>query len=578
MHKQNKRGLLLTLAFLSVVPAAAHLAYSWMGFSPTDDGFTLAYSRRLLEGQVPHLDFIIIRPPLSPLLHAPFVLLGGEYMYWISRLFVWFEFAVMAWAWVSAAGHVFERASGRSFGATVKVLLGLVAFAASAQHFVITAWHTIDGLFLASIGAWLLVSRQGSGGRAPGYLGYLGYLLIGAAYLVKQSFIFMPPLFLLALGDWRRARYWIASAIPGLLYLAYLLATGALPDAFEQLTSQTSVVSAGVISYLNYAVVLGLIIGAASTLLIVAGHRLPGRGGDAGSPRLPETAGALALAGLPIGVTAVGMVLDSLSTIAFGIFGMLLGVVVVTLGPALYRGGWRLRENVDPARLAILALILGWSSSLSFGYNTPSLALGPMIVALAAFAYPTLVPAPHRGGAASHASRSRLARGLLIAVALALVISFGWSRTYYIYRQPSAGELTKPAGEVLPGGRLIYTDGPTHEFLREIREGRRMAERRGKEYAIVPQAAGYWPQAEQPNPLPIDWPWSVELATPELRDRVKDDLEAGRGETIVLAQKVDAFELSFGPEPATGEMYEVLRYVRENWEKTGETRYFEIYE
>jgi hypothetical protein len=41
---------------------------------------------------------------------------------------------------------------------------------------------------------------------------------------------------------------------------------------------------------------------------------------------------------------------------------------------------------------------------------------------------------------------------------------------------------------------------------------------------------------------------------------------------------VDAFELAFDPEPATSEMYETLKYVRENWEKTGETEYFEIYE
>lgn len=559
----KNKSLLLTVGFLSIVPVVAHLIYSWMGFSPTDDGFTLAYSRRILEGQVPHRDFIIIRPFLSPLMHAPFVAFGGEYMYWISRFFVWFQFAVIAWAWVSAADYVL----GRPFSAPVKVILGLAAFAASAQHFVITAWHTIDGLFLASIGAWLLVTRRGHGSHSSSYI---GYLLVGAAYLVKQSFIFMPPLFLLALGDWRRLRYWIASAVPGLLYVAYLLVTGALPQAFAQLTSQTGIFSAGVISYLNYAVAAGFSIGAATALVMVAGDRLPlGRIRDSG---LTEAAGALALAGLPLAFITAGMILDSLSTVAFGVFGIALGVVVVTLGSALYRGGWRLRENVEASRLALLALVLGWSSSLSFGYNTPSLALGPMLVVLVAFAYPVLA---RQSGAALY---PKLARGALLVAGLALILSFGWSRTYYIYRQPPAAQLTKPAGEVLPGGKLIYTDPKTYAFLEQIEQGRRMAEQRGKEYAIIPQAAGYWPQAEQTNPLPIDWPWSVELGTKELNDRVKQDLEAERGETIVLAQKVDAFELAFDPEPATSEMYETLKYVRENWEKTGETEYFEIYE
>ena len=66
---------IIYIAFLFIVPTIAHIAFSWIGFNPTDDGFTLAYSRRLLDGQIPHKDFIIIRPILSPLLHTPIVYL-----------------------------------------------------------------------------------------------------------------------------------------------------------------------------------------------------------------------------------------------------------------------------------------------------------------------------------------------------------------------------------------------------------------------------------------------------------------------------------------------------------------------
>lgn len=558
MHKQKKRSLLLTLAFLSVVPAIAHLAYSWMGFSPTDQGFTLAYSRRIIEGQVPHLDFIIIRPPLSPLIHTPFVLFGGEYTYWLSRAFVWFQFAVIAWAWVSAADHV----SGRVFGAPLKLLLGVVAFSGTAQHFVLTAWHSIDGMFLASIGAWLLVTRRSTGSR------FSGYLLAGAAYLTKQSFILVAPLFLLVLGDWRRPKYLLAAAVPGLLYIAYLLASGAFPDAYAQLTSQTGILSAGILSYLNYAVALGGVLGLALTLPLVATgglslDRLPAR------PGVVRGTGALSLFGVPAAFTTLGMIVDALSTVAFGIFGMALGAAAVMLGADLYR---RRRgeptRDVGAVRFTLLALALAWSASLSFGYNTPGLGIGIMLLALWLLAYPYLPTA----------SAPRLARAVLVGAGLAVILSFAWSRTEYIYRELPAAQLTEPAGEVLPGGRLIYTNSQTYAFLEDIGEGRRIAEERGKEYAIIPQAAGHWVQAEQPNPLPLDWPWSVELGTPELNERVKRDLRAERGETVVLAQKVDAFELAYDPRPATSEQYEILRYVRENWEKTGETKYFEIYE
>jgi hypothetical protein len=225
------------------------------------------------------------------------------------------------------------------------------------------------------------------------------------------------------------------------------------------------------------------------------------------------------------------------------------------------------RRYAEPVRVALLALALAWSVSLSFGYNTPGLALGIMLLVLAAVAYPGL-----------SALSPNAVRATLIGASLAVILSFGWSRTEFIYRDQPAAGLTEPVGEALPGGRLIYTNPTTYAFLDDIGEGRRIAEERGKQYAIIPQAAGYWVLAEQTNPLPIDWPWSVELGTQELNDRVKDDLENERGETVVLAQKVDAFELAYDPEPATSEMYEILEYVRKNWEKTGETEYFEIYE
>src|SRR5919199_1538178 len=99
------QNVLVSVAFLLIVPAVAHLLLSWRGFSPTDDGFTLAYSRRILEGQIPHRDFIIIRPFVSPLIHTPVVLFGGDYTYWVSRFFVWFEFACTSWAWLFVDRH-----------------------------------------------------------------------------------------------------------------------------------------------------------------------------------------------------------------------------------------------------------------------------------------------------------------------------------------------------------------------------------------------------------------------------------------------------------------------------------------
>src|ERR1051326_4030664 len=78
---KSKKELMAVGSFLILTPLIAHLLFSWMGFTPTDEGFTLALSRRIIDGQVPHRDFILGAPFFSPLLHVPFVLFGGDYTF-----------------------------------------------------------------------------------------------------------------------------------------------------------------------------------------------------------------------------------------------------------------------------------------------------------------------------------------------------------------------------------------------------------------------------------------------------------------------------------------------------------------
>ncbi len=554
MHLESKpanRNILLAAAFLVVVPVAAHLLFSWRGFTPTDDGFTLAYARRILEGQVPHEDFIIIRPFLSPLIHTPIVLFGGEYTYWLSRLFVWFQFACIGWAWASIVNRYFDN----PFDNATKMFVALVAFTACAHQFVLTAWHSIDGLFVASIGLWMVVARRSETGK------FMGYALIGAAYLCKQSFIFMAPLCVIFLGDWRDLRAWISMAIPGLLYCAWLLATGSFPEALLQLTSQTGIVSTGITSYLTYATPLGVVAGFGLMLLLNANANVVARL----LPSRPSGyAGALALITLPALFIAFGLFRGSIAVISFGVFGMALGALAycVVSPPA---------RETSKMRAAALALLFAWSASLSIGYNAPALMLGPLLAVLVAFVY--------------SARRSldvslnfRVLQVALVVMGAGILVGFGDSRIHHIYREQPSDELTKSLEGVLPGGGLIRTNPRTYSYMTDLRETTQRISARGKEYAVIPESAGWWVQAEQTNPLPIDWPWAVELGNQQLVNRVTEDLAAERGETVVMVQKVEAFQLATGKVPLDESLYPVVEYVKKNYRKTGETKFFELYE
>jgi hypothetical protein len=538
-------NVLVSVAFLLIVPALAHLLFSWRGFNLVDDGFTLAYSRRILEGQIPHRDFIIIRPFLSPLIHTPFVLFGGNYTYWISRFFVWFQFACISWAWVCIVNRAFDN----PFNNTTKLLVALASFAASVHYFVLTAWHTVDGLFLASIGAWLLVTQKQPTRRV------VGYLLVATAYLCKQSFLFMAPLCILLLGDWREKKYWLTITLPAVGYCAYLLVTGSFSDALLQLTTQTDIVSTGVGSYLNYGTLLGVLAGYCSMFLLST-NAVPLLRTRSAS----RYVGASLIVVMPAFLIAAGLYRGSLATVSFGIFGMVLGAVLYRVSTGIGRDG-------DKVPVALIALALAWSGSLSVGYNFPTLLLGPLFTILAAFMC-----------SVRESLDPRFLRAALAVAGVAILLGFGVARPYYIYREQPSSELTKPLDGVLPGGRLIYTNPNTYDFLVDLHDATHEVSSRDMKYAIVPDAPGYWVKSEQTNPLPVDWPQPVELSDQQLIDRVTRDLEAQRGEVVVIVQKVHAFYLADGFVPLDEDQYAVVRYVRENFEKTDETEFFELYE
>src|SRR5215210_1338052 len=543
--KLPDQNVLVSVAFLLIVPTVAHLLFSWSGFAPVDDGFTLAYSRRILEGQVPHRDFIIIRPFISPLLHTPSVFFGGEYTYWISRFFVWFQFACISWAWVC----IVDRAFDNPFNNLTKLFIALVSFAASVHYFVLTPWHTVDGLFLASIGVWILLTQEHKGGRIA------GYLLISTAYLCKQSFLFMAPFSVLLLGDWREKKYWLTIALPAVSYCAYLVVTGSFSEAVIQLTSQSGIVSTGVLSYLNFGTLLGVLAGYGSMFLLNASAAPLLR-----ARRGPRYAGASILMVIPAFFIAVGLYRGSLAVVSFGVFGIVLGVALYCISNVAMR---------DESRIPVvlIALLLAWSASLSVGYNFPTLLLGPLFTILAAFTYSTRASLD-----------PRFLRTTLVIVGAAVLLSFGVARPYYIYReQPSSG-LTASLDGVLPGGRLIYTNPKTYAFLVDLNNATDEVSARDRQYAIIPDVPGYWVQTKQTNPLLVDWPQPVELNNQYLIDRVTSDLAAKRGEITVIVQKEQAFYLADGFVPLDDDQYAVVQYVRANFEKTDETEFFELYE
>ena len=529
-------GLLVGILFVVLASAAAHLLFSWMGFNPSDDGFVLAYSRRLLGGQMPHRDFISIRPVGSALLHAPAVLLGGDSVFWLSRLLVWLEFSCVAWVWTGiAAGRMKLR-----FGAWERVLLAVIALALSAHSFPAMAWHTTDAVFLSSAGLALCV-------RASRRAELAGYALVGLACLCKQNFLVMAPAALLALGGWRRLGPWLAAAAPGVVYLAWLAAAGALPDAWAQMTAQAGLLQAGVIPYLvvfsfPWGILLGYLAAAGALRQSVAAQRV----GSATLCAVPLAFILLLAAGMHVRVPA------------FGLYGVAAGATACLL-----------RERAAGARTGLLLLALGWAASLSLGYNSPALVAGPLALLLIGIA--SRAPA----GILS----ARLPRRRALLAALGVVVAAAWFhlRQEHVYLDRPARQLTEPLGGLFPGTRHLWTNPNTRAALADLQAAIALAG--GKPFAIIPDFPAYWVKAPQRNPLPIDWAQGTELASPALLQRVLDTLDGQRGRPVVIVQKFDARFLPLGLVPLEEPgRYRVVQHVRARFARFAETRFFDLYQ
>ena len=542
--RQRALDRLLAVLFLVGAPLLAHNLYSWMGFNPTDDGFTLAYSRRILDGQIPHLDFIIIRPFLSPVLHMPVAALAGDRMLMVSRLVVWFQFACIAWIW----SRMINRMLGRPLGSLACFGAAVICLAFTANVWPIMAWHTVDGLFLATLGLAICTDDRVR-------LKAAGYMLLAFAYLCKQSFLFAAPLALVILGDWRRPRYWAAIMAPGLAYLLFLLLTGALDDAMIQFTAHTGLQHI-IHRYLS-TLTAGFFLGYLAMRLI---HREPAVNLFRNRPKLQAWLGAGLLCALPLYAKLKFLFNGHPAAMVLELFWVTAGVASYFVIDGCFSDAGRLA-----GRVSLLALLLAFCVSVSIGASTPTLMGGPIFLILLVNVLKTIGLPSIRTA---------------LALVLAGFVAFGWnkSRHMFVYMEQSAENLTCGLDGVFYGARGVRTNPNTFAFLEDLQKAVALARQDPWPYAIVPDIPGYWAVSEQPNPLPIDWAKNTELPTSALLNRVVKSLDAQSPRLTVIVQKVEAFPLRFGFKPLLDpEKFAVAHYVRTHAAKCGETEYFELY-
>jgi hypothetical protein len=322
----NKYGVLFVVSAATICQAC----FGWLGFNPTDEGFVLEGSYRILHGQWPHHDFASIRPALSSYLHLPEVWLGGSYTLWISRYVAWLQMAAIAWWWVALL------TGDRKIVLWQRVLLAGIALCLSAHTFPLTAIHTIDGLFLLTLAFY----------RAKKDQFLIAGQLAGMALLCKQSFLFGLPL-LVVFYPKHALRLLVPALllVVGYLMIFYLKAGS---DLWAQLSGQSGFIDHAVLPYLLSS---GLWIGVVAGIIGVHFFKI----------RVAFPAGVLLLA-------LVGLCYGKyIGQFNFGLLGLAIGT-------------WLSGDRNN--KIALFMLATAWMTGISVGYNSPALFSGVLMIYL----------------------------------------------------------------------------------------------------------------------------------------------------------------------------------------------------
>jgi len=539
------KEILPALLFIFFFSTACHFLFSSIGFVPMDDGIFLAYSRRILDGQIPYKDFLYYANIGTPLLYIPFVRFGGDYIFWITRYFFWFEFACIAWIWtyLITKNFLYHKTS-----LIFRFLLAGFAFLFCVHSFPPMAWYTVDGLFFYSLGLLFCLNKNAK-------LKIIGYMLVGFTYIIKQNFIFLLPSTIILLKDWKSIRFWIALLFPSVLFYAFFLFAGAIQDVILQTTARTEFIDTAIKEYTGkFTFPWGIIFGFSGVSLLYKSIKQD----------IAKFFLGILLIFIPILYSffyfhqAGKFIFDA----SFLLFGSVVGIGIF----------FTYREKLSRNTVIILLGAIGaWCVGISGGYNSPVFASGIMLVYLLNLINYFI----NNNNRLKRIVKPIWILTLVLLIPLA-VYSFYYIRTNSIYGDPAtAKEIVYRADTILPGGKNILVSKDVFDTLQDLQTAIKKANNKHKPYAILSYATGLWVKSQQKNPLPLDY-YFIYHTEKSLVDPLKEAIIKGKGKIIIIVKKSSLAESQ--DYSNYNSVYNFASLVPEYYTKFAETKYHILFQ
>ena len=362
----NRSSASFGWAFLAFVGVLYWFTLGRLGWNHSDDGFLIGQSWRVLQGELPFKDVLMMRPLGSVYWHA-------LWMRWVPHDLVFFtgrgmyalELAVANGLaiWVLMRDDLAPRWLSQRWW-----LWASVAFLCSATMLSPMPWHTVDGLFFGAIGAAFAFDAKG---RSSFLSGVLAGVFCALSMLCKQSF-YPWPLVLMACLWWSGQRLRLLPMVVGLLLVGFAVGAwmahhGVFLAFLDQTSSSTTLGDAGrsgVFPYMKALWAMAVPVG----LAIAFGFWASTRWSMAWS-------GAHALAWGLAGVFLVLVGLWIKQPFLHGAFLNAWFEHALWLGASVWVVLCALKGTRQPRLAAMLGL--AWLSSVSWGFMSPGLLFAP---------------------------------------------------------------------------------------------------------------------------------------------------------------------------------------------------------
>jgi hypothetical protein len=527
----RRLGAWIPFGVLVLLVVLVHLRYGHLGFNPTDEGFLLSQARRVVQGAAPHTELISPRPLGSAVLHTLDLVVPVARVE-LSRLY-----ATLAVAMTALLAFRFATARPLARFGPAAVLATVLATLGNLNSFPMMAWHTIDGLLLTTAG---LVLLDASDAELRSRRSWAGLVLLGATVTVKQSFVLVPLLGLawvaarLRRSGADRGTWWrgvlagaALTAVPGLLYLGWLLVTGSLGAAWGQLTGAQGTDLGRPFEVFRAPLVAPTVLAlvAVVALWVLATVLRRREAGSASTTFAVVTWAALGAASLLWTRSLLDGGLAIAGPWGWQVFWVLLVVAAL--------GSWSDRR-FDARAFAIAGI--GWMISLSWGVPVPNLFAGTMAVVAAHRVWTWYRPLAARPG------RTAVLPAVAALLALLLVAPvFDTARTEAVYRDLPAAALDRSLGDVSSEFGRIRTNAVTGQYVAWI--GDCAARYPASRTAVLPDN-GF---AEQvfgfDNPFPMTWMTPLEWGEEEERLLAAARELDRQGDYLVLFQTFRAAHL-----------------------------------